>query len=220
MSNADSRLTAAAVVFDMDGTIVDSTAVVEIMWARLAQPHGLDLEEILAFSHGRQSRDTYARFLPPGSDIGAAVAEHERAELTMTEGIVEIPGARAVLESLRGLPHAIVTSAPRDLAQQRITAAGLPLPPVLVTAEDVENGKPHPEGYLLAARLLGVDPTRCVVFEDADAGIRAGVASGATTVVVGEHRSDATQALLRVPDLTSVTARQAAEGGIELILGG
>ncbi|WP_084074432.1 HAD-IA family hydrolase [Demequina sp. NBRC 110052] len=216
---ARETLEVEAVLLDMDGTIVDSTAVVELMWARLADEHGLDLQEILAYSHGRQSQDTYAKFLPPGSDIAAACEEHARTELTLTEGIVEIPGARVLLEALAGLPHAVVTSAPRDLAVQRIVAAGLPVPPELVTAEEVTVGKPDPEGYLLAAKRLGVDPARCLVLEDADAGLQAGIASGATTVVVGEHRSEATETLTRVHDFTSVRARPAAGDGIEVTFG-
>lgn len=205
-----------AVLLDMDGTIVDSTAVVELMWARLAEEHGLDLEEILAYSHGRRSQDTYAKFLPPGSDIEAACEEHARTELTLTEGIVEIPGARVLLEALAGLPHAVVTSAPRDLAVQRIAAAGLPPAPELVTAEEVTVGKPDPAGYLLAAERLGVDPARCLVLEDAEAGLQAGIASGATTVVVGAHRSPVTTTLRTVRDLHELSVAPGATGGIEV----
>ncbi|WNM24396.1 HAD-IA family hydrolase [Demequina capsici] len=215
--HAPATLRADAVIFDMDGTIVDSTEVVERMWSAVAERHGLDLDGILEYSHGRQSRDTFTRFLPAGADIDAAVAAHELAELAVTDGTVEIPGARALMDSLVGARHAVVTSAPRELARVRIEAAGLRVPEVMVAAEEMPVGKPDPAGYLLAAELLGVDPARCVVFEDADAGLRAAVASGATTVVVGGLQADVTAGLARVPDLRGVTASVDAETG-EILL--
>ncbi|WP_306371287.1 HAD-IA family hydrolase [Nocardiopsis sp. CC223A] len=205
-----------AVLFDMDGTLVDSTRAVEDVWARFADRHGLVLADLLAYSHGRRTEDTLARFLPPGHDPEAVAEELEREETTRTDGITEIPGARRLLERLRGARTAVVTSASRPLAEARLAAAGLPLPGVLVAAEDVAAGKPDPAGYVAAAARLGVAPDRCLVLEDAEAGILAGLASGARTLVVGSHRSPATRGLDRVPDLRVVGADAAGHGGARL----
>jgi mannitol-1-/sugar-/sorbitol-6-phosphatase len=197
---------AAAVLFDMDGTLIDSTAVVEALWTRFCQEYDVDPDELLAFSHGRPTRQTLHRFLPdwPADELEVVAADLERRELATLGGIVEIPGARALLDTIT-LPWAVVTSAPRDLAVRRMDAAGLPVPDVLVPADEVEHGKPAPDGYLRAAEQLGVPVGDCVVLEDADAGVRAALAAGARVVVVGDLASDATAGLARVPDLTGVS---------------
>lgn len=197
---------AAAVLFDMDGTLVDSTAVVQTIWGQFADRFGLDVDELLQYSHGRQSLDTVRHFLPSGYDPLTVTREQEARELVMLDGITEVPGAARLLEALRGAPVAVVTSAPRELALARMHAAGLGLPSVLVAAEDVEHGKPAPDGYLRAARQLGSDAAECVAFEDAPAGIEAALASGAYTVVVGERQSPAAEGLERIADLTALAA--------------
>lgn len=212
----DAVLDVEAVLFDMDGTLVDSTQVVESLWAQFANRYGVELPILLAYSHGRQTRDTVVRFLPPGHDPDKVTVEFQQKELTRTSGITEIRGARKLLGQLDGARTAVVTSAPRDLAERRLAAAGLPIPAVLVTGEDVASGKPDPAGYHVAARRLGVSPYRCLVFEDAEAGIRAGLASGAHTLVVGAHRSPATRDLQRIPDLSVVSATVSDRGGISL----
>ncbi len=199
------ELTALAVVCDMDGTLVDSTAVVEAVWAEFADRYGVDVDEVLRYAHGRQCSDTVAHFLPAGHDPVAATAHVDAQELDHLEGIVEVPGAAAFLDSLRGRPVAVVTSASRALARRRMRAAGVPVPDVLVAAEDVTSGKPSPEGYLRAASLLGVDPAECVIFEDAEAGVRAAGASGGSVVVVGGHVSATTQGLPRLADFTDLS---------------
>ncbi|MFG2556892.1 HAD-IA family hydrolase [Streptomyces sp. NPDC048581] len=180
-----SQLRAAALLFDMDGTLVDSTALVESTWAGFSARHGADLAEVLAFAHGRPTRETVAHFVPD-PDLAAAetrrLVAHEESETT---GITEIPGARALLAALPPGSWAVVTSAGRKLAEVRLAAAGLPVPDVLVSADDVVHGKPHPEGFLHAAAVLGVQPADTVVFEDSGAGVRAALASGARTVVIG-----------------------------------
>jgi mannitol-1-/sugar-/sorbitol-6-phosphatase len=198
-------LTAAAVLFDMDGTLVDSTAVVEQVWAEFAARHGLDLDEVLAFSHGRLTIDSVRHFLPAGLDPLAVTAELDDQELLRLDGVVEIPGAAALLGNLEGARVAVVTSASRELARRRMLAAGVVPPDVIVAAEDVETGKPSPEGYLRAAAILGVPPEDCVVFEDAEAGVQAALASKGQVVVVGGHRSDRTVGLPRVPDFTRLS---------------
>jgi len=199
---------AAAALFDMDGTLVDSTAVVETLWRQFCQEYDVDADALLAFAHGRPTRQTLERFLPEQSaDEREAVAvDLETRELGTLDGIVEIPGARALLETIE-VPWAVVTSAPRDLAVRRIDAAGLPVPAVLVPADEVTRGKPAPDGYLRAAERLDVEAGDCVVLEDAEPGVLAGLAAGACVVVVGGLESDATAGLTRVPDLTGVAVR-------------
>lgn len=191
----------------MDGTLVDSTAVVVAMWRRFASVHGIDLADVLRYSHGRLTVDTVAAFLPDGHSVDEVAAALEAEQLQQLDGIIEIPGAQRFLLELTGARVAVVTSAPRELAVRRLAAAGLPQPPVLVTAEDVGNGKPSPQGYLRAAAALGCRAQDCAVFEDAEAGIQAGLAAGAWTVVVGGHRSSSTSGLSRVADFSTVRAR-------------
>ena len=209
-------IAAAGVLFDMDGTLIDSTAVVEAVWTAFGERHGIDPSEVLAFAHGRQPIDTLARFLP---DRG----EHERLalaralideEVRRTDDITEIAGAAALIDRLVAMraPVALVTSARRDLAVSRMRAGGVLLPRVLVTSDDVERGKPDPDGYRRAAEQLGVPIERCVAFEDADAGLTAAIASGAHVVVVGGHDSPVTSGLDRIPDFTGVTVDRDGDG--------
>ncbi|MFC4242560.1 HAD-IA family hydrolase [Gryllotalpicola reticulitermitis] len=209
---------ADAVLFDMDGTLVDSTAIVEAAWGRFADRFGLNVETILAYSHGRQTLDTACAFAPEGADPDEAAADLHEWELVHTEGIIEVHGAAALVRALRGARVAVVTSAPRDLAVLRLRAAGIDVPDVLVCAEDVTAGKPDPAGYLLAASALGVTADRCIVFEDADAGIRAALASGAQTIVVGDVHSEATRPLDRVRDFSAISVGLDADGTVRLRL--
>ena len=197
---------AAAALFDMDGTLIDSRAVVEALWQQFCRKYDVDPEALLAFAHGRRTQQTMERFLPQQSadERDTVAVDFERREIATMDGIVEIPGARALLETI-AVPWAVVTSAPRELAVRRMAAAGLPVPEVLVPADEITHGKPAPDGYLRAAELLGVEPGDCVVLEDADPGVRAGLAAGARVVVVGDLESDASAGLTHVPDLTGVT---------------
>ena len=207
-------VTASAALFDMDGTLVDSTAVVETIWRDFCREQGVDAAALVPWSHGRRTTDTVRHFLPglPEADLQAIVEDLEsRERLTMT-GVVEIPGARALLAGL-DLPWAVVTSAPRELAVRRMAEAGLPLPEIVVPADEVEHGKPHPDGYLRAAALLGVPPEECVAFEDAEPGLRSALASGARVVVVGDVVSSYAEGLARVPDLTQVRVSQGGAAG-------
>lgn len=205
-------IVASGVLFDMDGTLVDSTAVVEATWTRFGHANGIDPDEILAFSHGRQAIDTLRRFLPdlPLAEQQRIATELVAEETASTEGILEIPGAVAFVQRLveLGVPVALVTSAPRDLAAGRMAAAGFAVPEAFVPSEDVEHGKPHPDGYLRGAALLGVDPTDCVAFEDAPAGLESAIASGATTVVVGPLEHPVTAGLHRVHGYDGLTVER------------
>ncbi len=180
------ELEVAALVFDNDGVLVDSVDAGNEAWTRWAEEHDQDPEHVLTVIHGRRAADTVADLLPADL-VEAASARIDELELETAHRARALPGARALLTALAadgGLRWAVATSGGRPLARARIEAAGLPLPEVLVTAEDVEAGKPAPDPYLTAATRLGVDPADCVVFEDTEAGIAAGGAAGATVVGV------------------------------------
>jgi sugar-phosphatase len=179
VSDGVQRLTleCEAVLFDMDGTLVDSNACVEATWRAWAARHSLDADALIRIGHGRQNHETL-RLVAPHLETPQELASLAAAEENCREGIVEVPGARELLERLPPERWAVVTSAWRRLATIRLECARLPVPPVLVTADQVARGKPDPEGYLLAAARLGVDPTRCVVVEDSPAGIEAAKAAG------------------------------------------
>jgi mannitol-1-/sugar-/sorbitol-6-phosphatase len=179
---------AQALLVDLDGTLVDSTAPVRRVWHRFATRHGLDPEEVHRFAQGRPSRET-VRLLAPAADHEAEAAAVEHAEVHDTEGVRAHPGAVELLGS--GGPVAIVTSCSAALARARLSAAGLPMPDVLVSSDGLERGKPDPECFLIAARRLGVDPTACAVIEDAPAGIKAGRAAGAMVIALRTTHPDA-----------------------------
>lgn len=174
-------ISCSAILFDMDGVLIDSTPAVARVWRRFAEEHDLDPEEVVQRAHGRPSIDT-VRYYFPHSDYDQMNRELERQEIEDLCGVVALPGS---LELLKRLPPArwnVVTSATHTLAQVRLRAAGLPVPERIITADHIENGKPHPEPYLKAASALGFSAARCVVVEDVPAGIRAGKAAGARVI--------------------------------------
>ncbi|MBO1268846.1 HAD-IA family hydrolase [Arthrobacter cavernae] len=215
-TGSPSTLTTRAILFDMDGTLVDSTAIVEQVWGEFAARYSLDIAEILRTSHGVQAKDTVRRFAPAGADIEALAGELGEMERSRTEGIVALPGAAALLQSLPTDAVALVTSADSILADVRMRAAGLAMPTTAVTSEAVTRGKPDPEGYLKAAALLGAEPADVVVFEDAPAGIAAARAAGMRTVVVGGAGGLA-EGMWRIRDYSAVTAAITADDGGRLI---
>jgi sugar-phosphatase len=178
------KRTFGALLFDMDGTIISSVAAAERVWAAWAQRQGLDVATLLPRIHGVRGIDVITELGLPGIDAHAEVQAILLAEIEDVGGIEAIEGAAAFLASLPSDRWAIVTSSPRRLALRRLEAAGLPPPAVLVTGEDIEHGKPAPDCFLLAAKLLGQKIEDCVVFEDAPAGIQAAEAAGAAVVVV------------------------------------
>jgi len=170
-----------ALLFDLDGVLIDSTPAVSRVWSKWARARGFDPEEVVEHAHGRPSLVTVREYLPD-ADHEAENRIVERAEIEDLDGVVPLPGARELLDSLPASRWTIVTSGTRALAEVRLRAAGLPAPKNFVTATDVVNGKPHPEPFLKAAKILGVAPSDCVVVEDAPAGIRAGKGAGARVI--------------------------------------
>jgi sugar-phosphatase len=174
----------SAFLFDMDGTILTSIKAAERVWGLWAEGHGLDVEAFLPTIHGKRTEETIRALNLPGVDPVREAAFITRAEIEDVAGIEAIAGAAAFLADLPRERWAIVTSAPRLLAEARILAAGLPMPEVLVAAEDVERGKPAPDPFLLGARKLGVAPADCLVFEDTLAGLQSAQAAGMASIVV------------------------------------
>ncbi|WP_336645929.1 HAD-IA family hydrolase [Microbacterium sp. USHLN186] len=204
---------ARAVLLDMDGTLVDSTAVVERLWLEWARPHGLDPARVLETVHGRQGHQSMAILLPEREH---AINLRENDEMLAREsgdvdGVVEIAGAAALLAALRERPHAIVTSANVPLMTARMRAAGLTVPKLAITAESVSASKPHPEGFLAAASALGVEPKDCVVFEDSEAGVQAGLAAGMRVIGVGAAAAGFGPTYA-VADLTHISVVETAGG--------
>ena len=199
------RFSVDAILFDIDGTLVDSTAAVIRTWETWAATHGIDAQEILRVCHGRRTEDTLALFLP-AAQHAAAVAELQQLELADLDEVIALPGTRSLLTRIPADRWAAVTSGSRAVMQTRLAASGLPIPDVLVSAEAVDAGKPDPEGYLKAAAALGRDIGRCLVVEDAPAGIQAGRAAGAQVLAVATSHpaSELTSADAVVPDLTAL----------------
>ncbi|MDH6552570.1 HAD family hydrolase [Streptomyces sp. SAI-041] len=199
---------AEALLFDNDGTLVSSLESVHRCWTRWAGEYGITAEAFARVElHGRTAVEIAADLLP-ADVVPAAVARIEELEVedVPNGGVHLLPGTRAFLDSLPADRWAVVTSATRRLAEARLEAVGI-LPKTLVAADDVTRGKPDPEPYLLAARELGVDPARCVVFEDAPAGLRAGRAAGMTTVALTTtHQAHELDADLVVEDLSALSA--------------
>jgi sugar-phosphatase len=203
----------AAFLFDMDGTVTNSIAATERVWTAWARRHGLDVETFLPTIHGVRAEETIRRQNLPDIDLAHEVAAVLAGEIADIEDVVPIPGAEAFLRALPPQHWAVVTSAQRDLAMSRLNAAGLPIPAVLVTAEDVSRGKPAPDGYALAARRLGVPADACLVFEDAPAGIAAGEAAGAEVIVItAAHRHPFETAHTAIADYSNLRVLVEADG--------
>ncbi|MGW0604651.1 HAD family hydrolase [Streptomyces sp. NPDC002640] len=207
-------LRADALLFDNDGTLLSSLESVTRCWTLWAHEHGVSREQFAAVElHGRPAAEIVADLLPVPR-VPAAVARIEEIEVEDVPrgGVTPLPGTREFLHGLPADRWAVVTSASRRLAEARLARVGL-TPATLVAADDITRGKPDPEPYLLAAKALGVDPARCVVFEDAPAGLRSGRAAGMRTVALATtHQAHELDADLVVPDLSALSAQVTPDG--------
>jgi sugar-phosphatase len=202
---------AAAILFDMDGVLVDSRAAIDRVRRRWARRRGLDEDTVVRLPHGQKTRDIVAA-LAPHADLDAEVAWLDAAEADDLEGITAIRGAARLLGELTPGEWAVVTSSGRELALRRLAAARLPLPLTMISGDIVAKGKPAPEGYLLAARRLDRQPDECIVLEDAPAGIEAGLAAGMRVIGVATTypRSRLVGCAAVVADLSEISAQRDA----------
>ncbi len=216
---APTRLAADALLFDLDGVLVDSTANVERHWRDWATANGLDADSILAVVHGRRAIDTI-REQAPHLDAERELATLIAAETRDTSGILVFDGAAELLASIPQGRWAIVTSGTASVASARLRTAGLPIPAVLITADRVSRGKPDPEGYLTAAEALGVAAASCIVVEDAPAGVeaarRAGMRCIAITTTHAEGELAAATVVVKALDKIRVSSGAAPRGALRL----
>ena len=204
-----------AILFDLDGVLLDSTGCFSRHWKDWAERHGLDFEQIRGMAHGVRTIETM-RLVAPHLDVEKEAEQFNTNEVVDTAGVVAIEGAQQVLEALPEGSWAIVTSGSSGLARARLRQAGLPMPSILVTADDVRQGKPAPEPYLRGAERLGIAAERCVVIEDAPAGITAGKKAGMRVIGIPfthqqeellEHGAD-----MVINQLTQLQIRETGDG--------
>lgn len=205
------------VLFDMDGVLMSSLGSVERSWHKYAISRDLDPEFAIKMAHGRRAIETI-RALRPDLDDKAELQVIEDLEVADNEGLVVLPGVREMIAALPEDAWAIVTSATERLARSRLAVAGIAIPRHFITADRVTNGKPHPEPYLRGAELLGVAPDRCVVVEDAPAGVAAGKAAGCKVLaVLTTHAPETlTAADWRVETLAEVQTTAGKDGVLTL----
>jgi mannitol-1-/sugar-/sorbitol-6-phosphatase len=204
-----------AILFDLDGVLVDSRHCIERHWLAWANRHHLNTDKVLHYAHGRRTVETI-RLVAPHLDAELEARELEDSEAYDTEGLVKILGALELLQSIPMGAWGIATSGTRATATTRLNFAGLPVPEVLISAEDVEKGKPAPEPYLFAAMMLGARPANCVVIEDAPAGLQSARAAGMHAVGVissGYPAEELTQAHVVVRKLGDIVVVQTSGVG-------
>lgn len=212
-------------MFDLDGVLINSTPAVARVWTEWAIDHGFDPNEVVAKAQGRPSLTTVREYLP-NADHDAENRKVEQREIEDLEGVIALPGARELLDSLPQDRWTIVTSCTRPLAEVRIRAAGLPLPRRFVTSNDIKNGKPAPDPFLKGAEVLGFASKDCIVLEDVPAGIRSGKAAGSrviaftTTVAASELEKAGVDWVLKDCREISVDRPPLRNGKLSLLLNG
>ncbi len=211
------RIDVDGVLFDNDGVLVDSEAYVDRAWRQLATEFDLDIEMLTAERAGVRAIDTLSRHLA-GDALAAAVGRLEDIEVALAADVEALPGAVELCASLPSGSWTIATSASHRLARARWAAAGIPEPASAVTADHVSAGKPDPEPYLLAASRLGLDPSRCVVFEDSPSGAEAARAAGAIPIAVGSV-SWAFEPVVRIGDLGAVEVTESSTHQLAFLIG-
>ncbi len=214
------KISCSAILFDLDGTLIDSRAAIERQWASWAREHGLDPAKVIPIAHGRPTSETIQE-VAPQSDIEAEARDMEQREISDLEGVRAIDGAADLLAHIPPDRWAIATSGTRDLACTRLRAVGLPIPRIMISASDIDKGKPDPEPYLKAAAASGFAPRECIVVEDAPAGVQSGKAAGMrviavpTTYPVAELK-EADFLIKRLSDLRVTTANATGRQAIHL----
>jgi sugar-phosphatase len=205
------ELRVSAIIFDMDGVVIDSGDIYARHWREWGAGHGYDYDRDIAHIHpGRPPAETIRIVAPELDPDAESIAFNARLDADDgTDAISAMPGAADLLASLPAERWTIATSAFRGVAVVWLRGCGLPVPPALVTVDDIEHGKPSPDPYLRAAELLGVDPARCLVVEDAPAGVQAAKSAGATVLALRttHGRGDLGQADHHTPGLQAVGAR-------------
>ena len=207
----------SAFLFDMDGTILTSVAAAERAWTTWALAHDVDITSFIHTIHGVQAVETIRRLSRPDLDPVREAAAVTRLEIADVQGVESIPGAGALLRAVPMNRWALVTSSPRALALRRMEAAGLPIPVVIITAEDVHQGKPAPDCFLMAASRLGVPPTGCLIFEDSPAGVAAADAAGAEVIVMTATHSHPLETVHpTISSFTGLTVTTTGDGSLVL----
>ncbi|WP_432720155.1 HAD-IA family hydrolase [Jeongeupia wiesaeckerbachi] len=204
-----------ALFFDMDGTLIDSTPCVERIWRNWAGEHDIDADHLIANMHGVRGVDVISRFAP-NADLQTEFDKLLQRELTDMDGTIAITGIAERLAELRGVRVAIVTSAPRPLAQSKLEYCGLTPPDFMVCAEDIANGKPSPDPYLAGASHFGVEPTRSLAFEDAPNGVRSAKAAGMTVIALTTSHTaeELAEADLLIRDWHDLRFQAEADGSV------
>ena len=211
------ELLAQALLFDMDGTLIDSRIMVETLWKDWCDAHGVDFDWVLPQLHGVRLADSVRHFTPAGYDVALEIRTMYELELRSTDGIVPIKGALALLESLPPNRWTIVTSADQELARARLAVTGITPPPKMVGGDDVKVGKPDPACYLEGARRLGYEASQTLVFEDALAGIRAGQAAGARVIGLATgHPGEIPDDVEWIPDMSALRFIDESADGVRL----
>jgi mannitol-1-/sugar-/sorbitol-6-phosphatase len=211
----------SAILFDLDGVLVDSTRSVDRQWRKWAQENGLNPDEILSVAHGRRTIET-VRQVAPHLDAETEKVKIEQWEVEDTDGVIIMPGAADLLRSIPDARWCVVTSGTRRLATSRLRVANLPMPHVLVSADDVSKGKPDPEPYLKGAELLRTRPEECLVIEDAPAGVRAAHAGGMKVIALASTfpESELKEADVVIRSLNQMNVRHPGneDGKTQLVL--